>query len=387
MSAPIAPGGPAAVAPARVHLVYPHGNRISTPDAIGRELGRRLEAKYPVVYHDWSDLGGIEPEPGDVLLGHPHPDPDSVFRRSLQHQGWRRRLMLAPFHHGDLRQVAFEDSIVPACDQFLAITGAYWVRTLKDSRCSHWQPKMIPLEHAVDRGDFPPVKTSFNQPGKRRVLYIGHSGRGKGTPYLAKIATLIPEAEFGWIGTGRAIPGLASHGYTDFSSEAGRALVSQYDFLIMCGNADSNPTTILEAMAWGLVPICTPTCGYEGNPGITNIPNGSARTAAAIVRRLLEADEAELKATQSANWRMVAEHYNWDRFAANVTEAIESSASPALLPESTKRRLIFAFYDITSPYGRVAYGPLGRLVSRLCRRWGQRRTGKTTMNGGVQTHR
>jgi len=360
-----------------VHLIYPHGNSISTPDAIGRELGRRLEARYPVIYHDWSDFGAIKPEPGDVLLGHPNPDPNSVFRRSLRQEGWSRRLMLAPFHHGDLRQIAFEDPIVPKCDLFLAITGPYWIRTIGKSRCSHWEPKVIHVQHGVDRSDFPAVKTSFAEPGKRKALYIGHSGRGKGTPYLAEIAVLVPEAEFSWMGSGRPIPGLTALGHTDFSSAAGKDLVSQFDFLMMCGNADSNPTTILEAMAWGLLPICTPTCGYEGLPGITNVPNGDAPAAAAIVRRLLGADESELKALQATNWRLLDEDYNWDRFAADVVSAIESEESPALLPESPMRRLIFTFYDLTSQYGRVAYGRPGRMVSSLRRRWKTLRSART----------
>jgi glycosyltransferase involved in cell wall biosynthesis len=227
---------------------------------------------------------------------------------------------------------------------------------------------MIPVQHGVDRRDFPALKKSIAAPGKRRVLYIGHSGRGKGTSYLAEIADLVPEAEFGWMGGGRPIPGLTALGYTDFSSSSGKDLVSQFDFLIMCGNADSNPTTILEAMAWGLIPICTPTCGYEGISGITNIPSGDAPAAAAIVRGLLQASESDLIAMQSSNWLLLDGAYNWDRFAADIANAIGSTESPPLLPESLKRRLIFTFYDITSPYGRVAYGPLGQLWSKLRRR-------------------
>jgi glycosyltransferase involved in cell wall biosynthesis len=363
-----APNETATTARRRVHLVYPHGDLISTPDAIGRELGRRLEAKYEVTYHDWFEQGVIIPEPGDVLLGHPHPHPNSVFRRSLREQGWSRLLMLAPFHHGDLRQVAFEDWIVPKCDLVLAITGPYWMRTIGDSRCSHWRPKMRPVQHGVDRRDFPVVKKSFAAPGKRRILYIGHSGRGKGTPYLAEIAAQIPEAEFAWMGSGKPIPGVTALGQTDFASASGKDLVGQFDFLMMCGNADSNPTTVLEAMAWGLVPICTPTCGYEGIPGIRNVPNGDARSAAAIVRGLLQADETDLIAMQSSNWQLLDGAYNWDRFAEDIGKAIESAESPALLPESLKRRLIFTFYDTTSPYGRLANGRLGRLAARVRRR-------------------
>jgi glycosyltransferase involved in cell wall biosynthesis len=360
--------GPDTDRPARVHLVYPHSGRISTPDAIGRELGRRLEARYEVIYYNWTDKGVIVPKPGDVLLGHPHPHPKTIFRRSLREKGWRRRLMLGPFHHGDLRQNAFVDSVLPQCDQFLAITGAYWVRTLPNSLCSHWQPKLIPLEHAVDRGDFPRTKFSFNAKGERRVLYIGHSGRGKGTDYLAEVAAHLPGTEFGWAGTGRPIPGVTAVGYTDFSSPRGKEVLRGFDFLMMCGNADSNPTTIMEAMAWGLIPICTRTCGYEGIPGITNIPNGDAAAAADLVRGLLNATDSELIAIQARNWELIESHYNWDRFADQVIQAIESTESPSLLPESLRRRLTIALYDITSPYGRVAYGPLGRLWSRLSQR-------------------
>jgi len=370
VSATTASSGPLAKQVTRVHLVFPHADRTSAPDAIGRQLGKRLEARYEVIYYNWSDLGLIKPEPGDVLLGHPHPHPRSVFRNSLRQAGWRRRLAMSPFNHRDLRQIAFADSIIPHCDLFLAITGPYWFGSLADSRCSHWQPKMIQLDMAVDRGDFPPLKKSFGAPGKRRVAYMGHSGRGKNTPYLSKIAALLPDVEIAWIGRGaRPIDGLTPLGFIDYDSQSGRDLLAQFDFLLTVGNADANPTTILEAMAWGLIPICTPTSGYAGIPSIPNVPADDAAAAAAIVRQLISANESDLIGMQSTNRRLLEDHYTWDRFAAQVVEAIESTESPPLGPESLKRRLTFAFYDITSPYGRVAYGRPGRLVSRLRRRW------------------
>jgi len=71
--------------------------------------------------------------------------------------------------------------------------------------------------------------------------------------------------------------------------------------MLTVGSADANPTTILEAMAWGLIPICTPTSGYMGIPSIPNVPVGNAATAAATVRRLLHVDESELVAMQTEN--------------------------------------------------------------------------------------
>lgn len=354
----------------RVHLVYPHRNRISAPDAIGRELGRRLEARYAVIYHDWSDRDLIRPEPGDVLIGHPNPDPNTVFRRSVQLDGWHRRLMMLPFNHRDLRQVAWTRSIVPECDLFLAITGPYWFDTLASSRCSHWQPKMIHLDLAIDRTDYPPLKTSFGRPGNRRIVYIGHTGRGKNTSYLSEIARLLPDTQFDWIGAGaRDIPGLRPLGSVEFASQAGKALVAQFDILVTVGQADANPTTILEAMAWGLIPVCTPTSGYKSIPSIPNVPTDDAATAAAALRRLELLDESELVAMQSENWRLLDEHYNWDRFASQVIDAIESAESPPVRPISLARDLMFAYYDLTSPYGPIAQSPAGRLMSKLKRRW------------------
>jgi glycosyltransferase involved in cell wall biosynthesis len=353
----------------RVHLVYPHGNRISTPDAIGRELGRRLETSYEVVYHDWFDRDVIHPEPGDVLLGHPHPDPRTVFRRSARQEGWRRRLMLSPFVHSDLRQVAFLGGILPDCDLYLAITGPYWYQAIQESQCSHWLPKMIHVDLAINRGDYPPLKTSFGAPGKRRVVYIGHTDRYKNTPYLSEIAARIPESDFAWMGRGgRDIRGFTPLGSIDLGSQAGRDLAAQFDFMLTVGSADANPTTILEAMAWGLIPICTPTSGYAAIPSIPNVPVDDADAAAAIVRSLLSASEPDLLSMQSANWRLLDEHYTWDRFAAQVVEAIESTESPSLAAASMKRRLELTFFNLTSKHGPIASGWPGRAIGGLRRR-------------------
>jgi glycosyltransferase involved in cell wall biosynthesis len=355
----------------RIHLVYPHDDsRISTPDAIGCQLGRRLETRYQVVYHDYTHLGVIVPEPGDVLLGHPHPDPRSIFRRSLRQDGWHRRLMMAPFEHRDFRRISFENQLVGRCDLILAITGPYWFKTVGDSLCSHWQPKMIHLDLAIDRKDFPVLKTSFGAPGKRRVVYIGHTAGYKNTPFLSEIAARLPDVDFASIGTGtRPIPGLANLGFVDFASQAGKDLVGGFDFLLTVGDADANPTTILEAMSWGLIPICTPTSGYEDIPSIPNVPLGDADAAAAVVRGFLSADESDLVAMQSANRKLLDDHFTWDRFADQVVDAIESSESPPLSRQSVRRRVLIAFYDFTSPYGRVRFSRPGRVVSRWIGRW------------------
>jgi len=358
-----------------VHLVYPHGARVSAPDSIGRELGRRLERRYRVRYYDWDGDGRIVPGPADVLLGHPHPSPRTTFRRSLDQPGWRRRLMLAPFNHGDLGQVAFEDPIVRRCDRFLAIAGHYWSDTLPRSACSHWEPKMVRLDLAIDRADFPVIERRFAPPGDRKVLYIGNTSRWKNTGYLSAIADRLPGTEFGWMGAGAPIRGVRPLGYVDFATPEGRAAVARYDFMLTVGTADANPTTILEAMSWGLVPVCTPQSGYAGVPSIPNVPLGDAAKAAETLRSLLVAPDADLAAMQRANWERLDRNHTWDGFATAVVEQIEGHDSPPLGRESPARRARFWIAAATSPYSRP-----GRAARRVGRR-GRRMLGPLTARG------
>lgn len=326
-----------------IHLIYPHGDRISCPDAIGRKLSERLRRTYPVINYDWTDCGVIEPGDNDVLIGHPHPAPWTVFRRSVRRVGWRRRIVLAPYNHAP-GQVAFADRSVRTADLFLAITGRYWFDTVHDSAFAHWRPKMIHVDLAVDRADFPPIKRRFNGAGRRRFLYIGHASRMKNLSYLGKIACSLEEHGISWIGAGRAIDGLLTLGERDFRDESARRLVADHDFLISPASADANPVTILEAMAWGIIPICTPQSGYVGQEGIINIPLDDVAKTVMILNRLQYAPEEELERRQQKNWEALERHFNWDRFATQIMEAIESTASPPAgrTPSLARARLALA---------------------------------------------
>ncbi len=317
-----------------IHFVYPHRLRISAPSAIGRKVGERLCARgYDVVHYDIDEARVIKPGPSDVLLGHPHEAPWTVFRRSAARSDWRRKLLLMPYVHVDTYHASLADPVVRNCDLFLAITGATWFESIPDSISAHWLPKMVHVDLAVDRGDFPRVKTAFNPPGQRRFLYIGHTGWYKNTPYLAELARRLPESEFAWIGSGEpGISGLRAYGRRDFTTAEARELVAEHDFLLTVGVGDANPTTVLEAMAWGLVPVCTPESGYAGRAGIVNVPLGDSERAAAILRALQARPEADLLELQAANDGDLDAHFNWDRFTDQVVAAIQSDESPACLP-------------------------------------------------------
>lgn len=333
-----------------VHLVYPHQPRISCPDAIGHQLGIRLAQHYTVRLYDWDAIQRIRPAPGDVLIGHPHPAPWTCFRWSASQRGWRRVIMLSPYNHGDPWQVSFLDAVIGRCDLYLAITGRYWYESVADSLYAHWQPKMVHVDLAIDRADFPVLKQEFNPPGERRFVYIGHSGWTKNTPYLTAIAEAAPDCPIAWIGRGeQPIPGLQPLGFQNFATPEGKRSVAAHDFLLTVGRADANPTTVLEAMAWGLIPVCTPQSGYVGYPSIVNVPLDDPAGAAAVLRRLQTAPQSELAGWQSRNWQLLNEHFQWDRFAAQVISAIESPASPPLGPVSPAARRRLQWLTLQSP--------------------------------------
>jgi len=323
-----------------VHFIYPRDlSRNDTPFAIGNELGRRLQADYPVRFHDWRSTERLDIGPGDVLIGHPHRRRHTAFQQGLATPALRRRLVLAPYVP-DLRQVAWLDPIVSRCDLFLAITGRYWFERIAESSLRRWAPKMRHVDLAVDRARFAPLPRQFNPPGRRRFVYIGHTAHNKNVGYLAALQSACPETRFGWIGRAgrRGIAGVEAFGILDFAQTASRAILSKFDFLLTVGRCDANPTTILEAIAWGLVPVCTPQSGYDGQAGIVNLPLDDLPAAVARLRMLQECPTQELLTLQAEGRAALDSHFHWDRVYAQVRDAIESTESPLLQPPDWRHR-------------------------------------------------
>jgi glycosyltransferase involved in cell wall biosynthesis len=348
-----------------LHIIYPHRDRISCPDAIGRNLVEFFSKRVKVRAYELNEPRRIEPARGDVLLGHPSPAWWSPFRRCLGDSRWSRRIAIFPFVHTDYRQCAFFDSMASRCDEVLTITGHYWFSTAARSRYAHWVPRMKHLDLAIDRRHFPFVKTGFRKPGERRFLYIGHGAWMKNVPYLNRIAERRPNWTFAWIGETKSghrhLQCLGSH---DFSKEAARALVAEYDFLICTSTADANPTTILEAMSWGLIPVCTPTCGYDHEAGIPNIPLDDVDGAIEILERLQHLDEADLRQMQRHNLQRLQDHYNWERFCGQVSDSVFGTETAPMPRQSFTNALVLRAASMASPYAPFRYRSLQRSLRR-----------------------
>jgi hypothetical protein len=141
--------------------------------------------------------------------------------------------------------------------------------------------------------------------------------------------------------------------------------------MITTGSADANPTTILEAMSWGLIPVCTPQSGYCGYAGIPNVPLDDVAGAVAVITRLQQAPEAELEAMRADNELLLDSHFTWTRFCSQVEAAIDDRHSPPLAAESYANRLMRLAWAQRSPF-------------RWWRWRSLRRRAKTLLSGGAR---
>lgn len=328
-----------------IHLVYPHRNTTSAPDVIGKKIFEHFSKWHDVTLHDIDRTYKITPEKGDILIGHSHPLKNTVFRRSLPAPEWARKILLQPFNH-DWGQVGYIDEFIDNCDKFLAITGNYWFANLRNSPMARWAPKMVHVDLAVSQTDFPFIKQSFSKPGMRKFLYIGNDHPGKNVDYLYDIYQH-SKSQIDWIGRGSKRNSFGPIAFLDLGSDHGRNFVTAYDFLITVGSADANPTTILEAMSWGLIPMCTVTSGYDNELGIVRIPNKDTDLACRVIDEWQFAEEDRLREIQQHNINRVNEHFNWERFCSQVEKEILARDSIAI---SGAQSLVSAHQGIPSNF-------------------------------------
>ena len=338
-----------------IHIVYPHGDRISTPDSIGRNLGAWFSRTHEVMLHDWFRWKPVRPRPGDILIGHAHPNPFTTFRLSMRDLRWSQVILLQPFTTYS-PHMAYLEHVVPHVDKFAAITGKYWSKQLKISHYARWTSRFFPVELAVDAKDFPNLKTTFNPKGRRRFLYIGNSDPCKNLQYLALIAKRVGLESFGTIGA--HIPEIECHGTLNFSLAMSKEIVATYDFLLLTSSADANPTVVLEAMAWGLLPICTPECGYTEADGVITIPSCDSEKAASTLENLNNAENQSLLDLQIKNQDLIRRVFSWEQFCGRIQEIVELplSRESSIVPDRSQILTeIFSNRFFLRPSNLIAY--------------------------------
>lgn len=322
-----------------IHLVYPYGTRKAAPWSIGNHVASALlDAGHKVTQYDWEERRRIRAGVWDTLIGHPHPEPGFVFTDNL-YQAFAQKITLSPWN-GTLEYTDRIDQVIDACDHNFVICGPNWERSLP----GWWKEKTTRLDMAIDTEDYPKIFRGFNPCGKRRVLYIGCTLPSKGSDYLAAIAEAMPDVDFSHVGHG-LVPGTWPYGYVDLETKHGRNIILQHDAVISCGRNDANPTTMLEAAAWGLIPVCTKESGWEearqpvdtggidteftSTPKgafVQHIPLDNVSVAVEVLNSILQAPNEYLERIQQENLETIKNQYRWDKFTKPILECINEKS-------------------------------------------------------------
>lgn len=298
----------------------------NAPYSITSHVYRALSARATTKLYSLDEATCIQGGPDDILIGHPligHED--TVWNRSCRDGRFGARIALLPAHFGLPEFMTPFDPYVDRIDHFLAITGSYWFDHWEAGPFARWKPKMTHVDMAVDIARYPRVKKRFNPPGKRKFLFIGNALPCKGAPLLSLLFGLAKDQECVWIGTG-GLPNLSRRPYAALTPEYMAQVAEECDFFITMGISDANPTTILEAMAWGFPVLCTPQTGYYDMPELNPVSTTDMARNLEVLHRMQHAPEEELLAQADAARRLVERHFTWERFTRTVVTGVERVA-------------------------------------------------------------
>ncbi len=311
-----------------IHLVYPVDfKKKSAPWTIGNNLYNELKKIDDVKIYQWTSFEKILPQKGDVLIGHAHPNPFTTFRRSLLNSNWKEKILIQPFNSDPL-QMSYLNECIDHCDIFFAIMGRYWFDNLNKSIFKSWKKKMIRLDMAIDINNYKKIKYKFNKKNNRKFIYIGNEIRfnnfTKNTQYLMDIANNSTKNLFATAGN-KKLDKIKHYGWLNFQKSNARKILKEYDFLIMTSRHDANPTVILEAMSWGLIPVVTKECGYYKEKGIFNFPLDNLKIALKLIKKLQNINSSKLRKIQLSNFLYVKEAYTWDNFTDKIVNYIKKN--------------------------------------------------------------
>jgi glycosyltransferase involved in cell wall biosynthesis len=299
-----------------------------SPVSITKHVYEALHRNFHTVLYDYQERGVIRGGAEDILIGHPDPaEPRSIWNRSCERGKFAARIAMFPIHHALADINAPIDRYIPKVDAIWGITGPYWYDTWGESAFAHWQPKITRLDMAIDVRQFPRVKKRFHPRGRRKFLFIGNANPCKGVHLLSILFGLAKDKDHKclWMGGSGDFPNLEiRRGFVVFTPAFVKDLAEECDFFITMGVSDANPTTILEAMAWGFPVCCTPQSGYYHMPEIESLSTTDMQHNLAVLERLQWATEEELVERADSARRLVESSYTWERFNHTVLTELKS---------------------------------------------------------------
>lgn len=316
--------------------LIPWQRPIRAPHSISYHLLHALQGLSRVRFYSLYERGRITLGPDDIFIGQPVPqggfsyegrpetdDPHSVTSATLRHyQGSSHKKALIMPYANDETYISWTRTLSSLADRLILVGGDYWRKDTASIPLGDLTGrKVLGVNMCVAPEEYPFIKTSFNPPGQRKFLYVGHTGWYKNIAELERIAAAIPGFQGGHIGIGEIRGWKKISNFTRLTPDFMQSIAKEYDIFVNTSSADPQATTILEHMCFGFPIACTAESGYTYD-SVTRLSTTDTSLNCAQLNRLQYEDEAVLKRASRENLEHVVQSHNWKNFTDAITSFI-----------------------------------------------------------------
>ena len=301
---------------------------VQAPLSISYNICKAFSKDYDVYIYDINDNRDLILGDNDVFLGHAWPDfkdyksgnnywktfdPNNITNKViLRYPNDPRVKVIMPFNHS-LEQNGWLEPLLPKIHTLIGISGDYWVKNISKfpffDKLNHFRQ----LNMSLDKKDYPLLKRKFNKKEERRFLYIGRVSKEKNIELLEELA-LLNGFKGAYISDGEGIKGWDK--LSDFrrlTPDYVQTLVNEFDFFVTTSTYDAQATTVLEAMAWGFMILCTEQTGYS-HESMFLLDLHDSEFNRSLIKYIQNVDEEVLYSYQKINLELLDTKYSWNKF-------------------------------------------------------------------------
>lgn len=316
------------------NVLIPWKRPIRAPHSISYHILKELKKKHHVRFYSAYEHGVCNTKPGDLVIGHPapvlpHVPPREIDKKAITYRTFTERsditkIIMMPYSHDADYAAWWSDLVKEHGRNCVFLSGPIWFDTWNKSPFKDFEiSNKYRMNMGIDLEDYKRSKISYNKPGKRGFLYVGHTAWYKNIAQLESIAKAMPGYRFGHIGSGN-IPGWEKiSGFADLTPEFVRTVARDFDIFVNASHGDPQVTTVLEHMAMGFLVACTPESGYSYE-SLQKLSTHDTEFNVSQLMILQNIQEAEIETRVADNLRILRENHSWSKIAKDTLTFIES---------------------------------------------------------------
>jgi glycosyltransferase involved in cell wall biosynthesis len=306
---------------------------IYAPYSITYNICKKLNKKFNIRLYSIFDNRNLILKTNDIFLGHPWPDfkdyqngnnswksydKNQITNKLIvRYPNDKRVYIICPFNHS-IEQIGWIEPLLSNIFNFVALSGDIWINTLKNFPLFEKFNNVFNINMSIDQKHYPHIKKEFNKKGERKFLYIGRLSKEKNIKLLEYLASSIENFNGGFISDGDIIEGWHKiSSFRDLKPDFMREIALEYDVFVNASDYDAQATTILEAMSWGFMILCTKETGYT-HDSIFELKLNDNIFNSNMIFKIQTMDDLNFKTMQNTNFKLLKDKYSWDVFSDNL---------------------------------------------------------------------